>query len=50
VEDLLLWDQALYTEKLVSKKSLDSMFTPVKGTYGYGWCNEGHITVATGII
>ncbi len=37
VEDLLLWDQALYTEKLVSRKSLDSMFTPVKGIYGYGW-------------
>src|SRR4030095_4096781 len=37
VEDLLVWDQALYAEKLASKKSLESMFTPVKGTYGYGW-------------
>ena len=37
VEDLLLWDQALYTEKLISKKNLESMFTPVKGNYGYGW-------------
>lgn len=37
--DLLIWDQALYTEKLVSKKSLDEMFTPWKGDagYGYGW-------------
>ena len=35
--DLLLWDQALYTEKLVSKKSLDEMFTPNKNGYGYGW-------------
>ena len=35
--DLLLWDQALYTEKLVSKKSLDEIFTPFKSGYGYGW-------------
>ena len=37
--DLLIWDQALYTEKLVSRKSLDEMFTPWKGEagYGYGW-------------
>ena len=41
-EDLLLWEQALYTEKLVKRKSLDEMFTPFKdflpGTsYAYGW-------------
>ena len=36
-EDLLLWDQALDTEKLVSKKSLDEIFTPGKGGVGYGW-------------
>ena len=35
--DLLRWDQALYTDTLVSKKSLDEMFTPDKGGYGYGW-------------
>jgi Beta-lactamase class C and other penicillin binding proteins len=35
--DLLIWDQALYTEKLVSKKSLDEIFTPFKSGYGYGW-------------
>jgi CubicO group peptidase (beta-lactamase class C family) len=37
--DLLIWDQALYTEKLVTRKSLDEMFTPWKGDsgYGYGW-------------
>ena len=35
--DLLLWDQALYTEKLVSRKSLDEIFTPFKNGYGYGW-------------
>jgi CubicO group peptidase (beta-lactamase class C family) len=45
VEDLLLWDKALYTEKLVSRKSLNTIFTPfTKGgtegeqfAYGYGW-------------
>ncbi|MEP6705580.1 MAG: serine hydrolase [Acidobacteriota bacterium] len=37
--DLLIWDTALYTEKLVSKKSLNEIFTPEKGDsgYGYGW-------------
>jgi CubicO group peptidase (beta-lactamase class C family) len=35
--DMLLWDQALYTEKLVSRKALDETFTPVKSNYGYGW-------------
>lgn len=37
VEDLYRWDQALYTEKLISKKSLEAVFTPFKGSYGYGW-------------
>jgi CubicO group peptidase (beta-lactamase class C family) len=37
VEDLLLWDQALYTEKLVSRKSLETMFRLGQGNYGYGW-------------
>ena len=36
-EDMLLWDQALYTENLVSKKSLDEIFTPGQGGVGYGW-------------
>ena len=35
--DLLKWDQALYTEKLVPRKLLDAMFTPHKDNYGYGW-------------
>ncbi len=35
--DLLLWDQALYTEKLVKQKSLDEIFMPFKNGYGYGW-------------
>lgn len=35
--DLLLWDQALYSDKLVPRRALDEMFTANKGDYGYGW-------------
>lgn len=35
--DLYRWDQALYTEKLVSRAVLDSIFTPGMGDYGDGW-------------
>jgi len=43
VEDLNLWDQALYTEEIVPKTYMDLVFTahlPDKGYgghYGYGW-------------
>ncbi len=37
VEDLYLWDQALYTEKLLSKKYKEIMFTPFLSNYAYGW-------------
>ena len=37
VGDLYLWDQALYTEKLLKKSSLDAMFTAVRNDYGYGY-------------
>jgi CubicO group peptidase (beta-lactamase class C family) len=37
VKDLFLWDQALYSEKLVMKATLDRIFTPCKNGYGYGW-------------
>jgi CubicO group peptidase (beta-lactamase class C family) len=37
VEDLYLWDQALYTEKLLSKKLKEKMFTPYLDNYAYGW-------------
>ena len=42
VEDLYRWDQALKTEKLVKKETLDKIFTgyatiPGAGSYGYGW-------------
>lgn len=42
-EDLLKWDQALYTEKLVKKATLQEAFTPGKlnngkaTQYGFGW-------------
>ena len=36
VRDLYLWDRALYTEKVVSKKSYDSMTRVVRRDYGYG--------------
>ena len=37
VGDLLRWDQALYTERLLPRKTLEEMFTPVRPPYGYGW-------------
>ncbi len=37
VHDMLLWDEALYTEKLVSKKTMNEIFTPGLEDYGYGW-------------
>lgn len=37
VNDMYKWDRALYTEKLITRKSLEKMFTPYKDTYAYGW-------------
>ncbi|WP_026967314.1 serine hydrolase domain-containing protein [Algoriphagus terrigena] len=43
VEDLLKWDQALYTKKLVSKETLEQAFSPyvlndgTRSYYGFGW-------------
>jgi hypothetical protein len=43
VLDLAKWDAALYTEKLIKRKSLDQMWTPVRLNsgktypYGFGW-------------
>lgn len=56
VEDLLLWDQALYTEKLLKEASLARIFKPWitagnMGSYGYGWgvsTVKGHKSVAHG--
>jgi CubicO group peptidase (beta-lactamase class C family) len=37
VEDLYVWDQALYTDKLISDEYKAKMFTPFLGNYAYGW-------------
>jgi tetratricopeptide (TPR) repeat protein len=37
VEDLYLWDQALYTDKLISARSKELMFKPFLDNYAYGW-------------
>lgn len=37
VEDLYLWDQALYTDKLISASSKALLFTPFLSNYAYGW-------------
>ena len=55
VWDLYLWDLALSTEKLLSKRYIDMMFNPsvpipdaeIEGTYGYGWVIENDPDVGT---
>ena len=46
VEDLYLWDQALYTDRVVTAQSKDLMFKPNLSDYAYGWvitkANLGH--------
>jgi len=37
VEDLYLWDQALYTDKLLSAQSKELMYKPFLENYAYGW-------------
>ena len=37
VEDLYLWDQALYTEKLLSTPLKELMYKPGMSNYAYGW-------------
>jgi CubicO group peptidase (beta-lactamase class C family) len=43
VSDLLKWDRALYTEKLVNPETMNEIFTPAKlndgsiSNYGFGW-------------
>jgi len=37
VEDMVKWDQALYTNKILSEESKEKMFTPYLENYGYGW-------------
>lgn len=47
IEDLYLWDRVLYTEKLVSRSTIEKIFTtyPPAVTYGYGWTvNKGEVS------
>jgi CubicO group peptidase (beta-lactamase class C family) len=37
VEDLLRWDQALYTEQLLPARLRNLLFTPNLENYGFGW-------------
>ena len=37
VEDLFTWDQALYTDKLLSEKFKQMLFKSYISNYGYGW-------------
>ena len=37
VEDLYLWDQALYTDKLLSPQLKELMYKPGMNNYAYGW-------------
>lgn len=37
VDDLLKWDQALYTDALLPASTRTAMFTPFKDGYAYGW-------------
>lgn len=57
--DLLAWDRALYSDKLVSKKSMELILTPTvlpndeKTKYGFGWivdskADYGKMAVHTG--
>ena len=37
LDDLLLWDRALDSKRLLNATARDKLFTPVKNNYGYGW-------------
>ncbi|SFD51209.1 CubicO group peptidase, beta-lactamase class C family [Bacillus sp. OV194] len=36
-EDLFRWTEALFSGKVLNKRSLNNMLTPCEGNYGYGW-------------
>jgi CubicO group peptidase (beta-lactamase class C family) len=51
VEDLYIWDRALYTEKLVKKPTLEKIYTPFKSNYAWGWAvdeQNGHKRIQHG--
>lgn len=37
VDDLYRWDRALNTDKILTAKSREQMYTPLKNNYAYGW-------------
>jgi len=37
VEDLLIWDRALYTDRVLPEAARTAMYTPFKDNYAYGW-------------
>ncbi len=37
IGNLYKWDRALYTEKLINKESIETIFTPFKDNYAFGW-------------
>jgi CubicO group peptidase (beta-lactamase class C family) len=37
VDDLYLWDQALYTDRLLTVQSKELMYKPALSNYAYGW-------------
>jgi CubicO group peptidase (beta-lactamase class C family) len=41
VEDLLKWDQALYTDTLLPATAREALFTPFLNDYAYGWVVRG---------
>jgi CubicO group peptidase (beta-lactamase class C family) len=55
-EDLLLWDQALYTDRILSRASIDQMFAPFQEmrpgkSYASGWWvtrKSGRLEIAHG--
>lgn len=42
LDDLMKWDQALYTDTLVTFETLQKAFTPGLESYGFGWRIEDH--------
>jgi len=37
IDDMYLWDQALYTDRLLSSKYREIMFSPYLNNYAFGW-------------
>ena len=37
IDDLMLWDRTLNSDRLLSNSSREKLFTPVRNEYAYGW-------------